>query len=234
MPPLPPRASSTPLFCRAAAARAWPGSAATRRSSWTSPSTCTMFWKWTRTKRSGACRTRLRPRRPARRGGKAHAHVRPRPGHAHALHSRRHGRQQQLRHARADGGTHGGKHRGAGNPAVRRHAHDGRQNQSEEELERIIAEGGRKGEIYAQTESPARQVRGQNTRMLPRHSAPRVRVLPGKTAARTRLQRGAGARRHGSDLRDLSGNHGQTRSGVPRRVPSSSWAIPTFTAPPTM
>ena len=48
------------------------------------------------------------------------------------------------------------QHRGAGHRALRRHADDGRARPTTRNSKRIIAEGGRKGEIYRRLESSAR------------------------------------------------------------------------------
>ena len=69
------------------------------------------------------------PRRSAQRGREAHADLRPRSRDAHALHARRHDRQQLLRRARADGRQDRRQHRRARHPHVRRRAHARRPDQ---------------------------------------------------------------------------------------------------------
>ena len=82
----------------AAAAPAWPASAATSPSSWTSPSTCTASSASTPSASSAPCEPGcvLDDLRDA--AERARPHVRSRPGDAQPLHAGRNARQRFLRH----------------------------------------------------------------------------------------------------------------------------------------
>ncbi len=106
------RADATVRPCsRAAAAPAWPASAATSRWSSTGRSTCTRARRRRPGGEDGAGRTGLRPRRPARRSRDARADVRARSGDPQPLHARRDDRQQLVRRPLRDGGPHGRQRR---------------------------------------------------------------------------------------------------------------------------
>ena len=72
---------------------------------------------------------------------------------------------------------------------------------SDEELEKIIREGGRRGEIYSASEKFARQICRFDPPKISENSAPRFRLQFGSTSAGKWFQRCARARRHGRHLR---------------------------------
>ena len=72
---------------------------------------------------------------------------------------------------------------------------------ADDEVQQIVAAGGRRGEIYA----ALRQLRDKYADLIraryPQNPAPHLGLQPRRPAARERLQRGAGPRRIGIDLR---------------------------------
>ena len=68
------------------------------------------------------------------------------------------------------GGQNGRQRRGAAHPALRRHADDGGRDSRRGELDSIIAQGGRRGEIYSKLRDDPRPIR----RTDPRASYPKI------------------------------------------------------------
>ena len=81
-------------------------------------------------------------------GKRAQADLGTRSSHPQPLLLWRHDRQQLLRRACTDVGQDRQQHRGAGDPALRRHSHDGRLDARKSEWEQKIRQGGREGDIY--------------------------------------------------------------------------------------
>ena len=102
---------------------------------------------------------------------------------------------------------------------------------TEEELERIIRDGGRKGEIYARLRDLRDRYADEIRRRYPKNlPAPGLRLQPRRPPPREGLPRRPGAVGHRGDVRHHPGGAASTWS--PARPSSRSWcsAIPTSTA----
>ncbi len=101
---------------------------------------------------------------------------------------------------------------------------------TEDELQRIIDAGGRKGDIYARLRELRDRYAHPGPRALPGHPAPRLRLQPRLPAARKRLQRGPRAGRYGKHLRHYpaspyathqkSAASSASAAGLPQRLSS--------------
>ena len=158
---------------------------------------------------------------------------RSRSGHARAVHARRNDRQQLLRRAldhvrktvdnieELDVLTYDGIRMRVGAT-------------SEAELQSIIAEGGRLGEIYAGLKSIRDRYAGTDPCEVSAHPATRLRLQPGRAVAGERIPRSARAGRQRSRRACWCWRRRQSWSTVHPRGRCSWPAIPMSTKRPTM
>ncbi len=101
---------------------------------------------------------------------------------------------------------------------------------TEDELQRIIDAGGRKGDIYARLRELRDRYADPGARALPKHPAPGLGLQPRLPSTRKRLQRGPRAGRYGKHLRHYpaspyathqkSAASSASAAGLPQRLSS--------------